>query len=270
MKILLNLPLHFKASIRIIIAFMVILLLTAQSYAEQEIVILGDDTNEPYIFLDNNGKPQGIVVEILKHVSKVSEYTFIYKLSPWKRAFMMLEGGEGVLVGVSKTTDRLAIFDYSEELYSHSVRLITLKGSKFPFNSIADLKGKNVAFQLGSRYTDEFSKALDNQLFMQSPTNRSVQRLKMLLNNRVDVALIGAGQTGLNLNIAKDPELIRNRHKFVALPKPLLQDANYIAASKKLNYTSFLAALNGIIKQSRKSGEYKKIVSAYAQRMTRK
>ncbi|MBL4907260.1 MAG: amino acid ABC transporter substrate-binding protein [Sneathiella sp.] len=223
----------------------------------------GDNTNVPFVYLDPSGKPSGIVIDLLNQIEKKIPYTFSYELLPWKRAYRSAESGNGAIIGVSKNSKRLKIFDYTDVLYYHDIVLVVLKGNEFVFNKIEDLKGKRVAVPRGSKYSDDYVKALSDGLFEAVKTDSREQRLKLLLRGRIDVALIGGGKAGVKLSISQLPELIENRKRFVTLGTPLLRDANFIAFNKGLEATGFIQKYNQALKQSLKNGTYQQIMQSY-------
>lgn len=240
-----------------LLALMFFLTCSAQLSAEQ-ITIFGNYNKPPKYYLQGN-EPKGILIEIMKYVDEKLPQDFSYKLYPWKRSYQKALSGQGGIIGLSKTTERLEIFDYSDVMFYDELVLVVLSRNEFEYHDISDLKGKNVGVPLGSSYGDKFEKA-KNILFYADVDIAAEQRLLKLLSGRIDVALIGPGKAGLNRTIEQNEELVANRDKFVVLETPFKRDPNYLGFSKKLKMNRFLEVFNQVIKTGIQNGEIQKII----------
>ena len=230
---------------------------------KEKISIFAHDNNPPYVQMDETGIPSGIAIDIMKSIEKKSSYSFEYILIPWKRAYKLALKGKGAIIGISKTTERMEIFNYSNVLYNQDISIVVKKGKEFPFNQINDLKAKIVAVHRGSVYTDDYAKALKDGLFTVVKTNSRSQRLLMLLKGRVDAAIVARGMAGVLEVIDQRPEFKGSVDKFFILPHPLLRDPNYLAISKQLDAAKFIKEFNQALEQGEQSGEFERIVQRY-------
>jgi ABC-type amino acid transport substrate-binding protein len=250
----------FSQTLFLLVAFMV---LTGTSALCQEIVILGNDYKIPKIYNDN-GKPKGILVDIMKYAEKKLDCRFTIRLYPWARAYLLATQGKGGLVGLSKTNERLKIFDYSDVVYHDEVILVVLKEKIFPFDTIEDLRGKKLGIGLGGSFGEEFETAKESGLFYAVKDYGPVERLHKLLMGGIDAAFISPGRIAFSQTLKKDEKLLKARERFAILPKPFRQDPNFLGFAKDLKMQPFLKAFNQALKEGHESGEIDKIIDQYA------
>jgi ABC-type amino acid transport substrate-binding protein len=209
----------------------------------ETIKIYGDDHYPPVCYLEKQN-PRGIMIEILRQIEFITGDHFQFELLPWKRAFVSAERGVGGIVGLSKTSEREIIFDYSDPLYEDDIYIVVHQGHELPFKTLADLKGKKIGIQLGASYGNEVDLAISNGLFPVESVLNQVSRMKMVLHDRVDAAFFGNGLVGLDLLFASDTELSAARKEFVVLPTPLSKDLLYLGLPKSMNKKQWLIQFN--------------------------
>ncbi|MCK5877739.1 MAG: transporter substrate-binding domain-containing protein [Candidatus Marithrix sp.] len=139
----------------IILFFVIILLTSGTAVFCDDLFIFGNHDKPPKYYLENK-TPKGILIDIMRYVKAETGYSFNIKLYPWKRAYYNALKGKGGIIGLSKNSERLKIFDYSDVMYYDELVLVVLKGNEFPFDKIEDIKGKTLGVQRGSSYGDEF------------------------------------------------------------------------------------------------------------------
>ena len=88
----------------------------------------------------------------------------------------------------------------------------------------------------------------------------------MLLNERVDAALIGDGRIGVNLACERLPALRGRADRFTVLAKPLVRDLNYLAVPRRLNVAAFIKEFNQALKKCKTSGAFEAIQERYIQK----
>ena len=180
------------------------------------------------------------------------------------RAYKSAERGLGGIIGLSKTENRLKIFDYSDAVYYDDIMIVVLKGREFSFSKIQDLQGKNIGVRRGSSYGDAFEHG-KKHIFNANEDTTAVQRLKKLLAGRIDAALIGPGKEGVRQVIHSDQALIENQHKFIILKKPFQRDANYLGFPKTMKMQAALNAINNIIREGYENGKITRIIEKFEQ-----
>jgi ABC-type amino acid transport substrate-binding protein len=222
------------------------------------LTIFGDDAYLPMSY-SAGGKPQGALPDILLKASRLSGDKYDIKLSPWKRAYELAQRGEGGLMGVSWTQERAKIFDFSKPVYDDDIQVVTLKTKQFPFSRLEDLKGKTIGGVNGASYGNEVDQAIAAGLFTVERDVGQAGRLRKLLVDRLDAALIGNGQAGFDAIINSEPELLKNKDKFAILPVPLTRDPLHLAFAKSMNKAVAIERFNTAIDSMRRNGELKKL-----------
>jgi ABC-type amino acid transport substrate-binding protein len=228
-----------------------------------DILIVGNEYKPPKVYLEH-GEPKGILVDIMRYIEQETGHRFTIQLYPWKRAYAMAENGEEGVIGLSMTKERLQIFDYSDVMYYDDMVLVVVKGHEFPFATIDDLAGKRVGVRRGSSYGDEFERGR-KEIFEAEEDSNAIFRLKKLLAQRIDVALIGPGQAGLNQVLKDDPELFQRKDEFVILPTPFNRDPNYLGFAKSLNRQTLLQEVNQILRKGYEDGTIQRIIDRYSE-----
>ncbi|HYD58854.1 MAG TPA: transporter substrate-binding domain-containing protein [Noviherbaspirillum sp.] len=256
------------------LAMLAFLLWTAQCSAAEEVRITGNEARAPKIFNDQNGAAQGILIEIMRYVQEQTGIQFNYSLYPWARAYKSALSGEAGIIGLSLTTERQAIFDYtSEPLFYDELVLVVKAGREFPFSTVNDLKGKTVGVCRGCSYGDVYEKAVKDRIFEPVQGDSPNAQLAMLLLDRIDAVLIPVGRAGLEESLRGKQsgfDLLKQRDKFVILPQPFARDPNYLAFAKTMEKRKLLMQVDRALKKGHESGAIKRLVDRYiAERNTR-
>lgn len=224
-------------------------LVLALPAAAETLLIFGDDAYAPVLYQRPGGVPEGVLVQTLRRAERITGDHYDLQLMPWKRAYELARRGDGGLIGVSYTQERAAIFDYSHPMYDDDIRIVTLKGREFTFGEIGDLKGKLLGGVRGASYGEQVDSAIAAGLIRVDRDIGQVSRLRKVLAGRLDAALIGNGQAGLEAVIVSHPELLANRDRFSVLGKPLARDPLHLAFPKQLGKTEALARFNDALEK---------------------
>jgi polar amino acid transport system substrate-binding protein len=239
------------------------LTLVSSSSLANEVRVFGNEYKPPKIYVED-GKAKGILPEILAAIVKESDLSLPLELLPWKRAYKEASVARGAIIGLSKTKERLKIFDYSDVVYYDELLLLGTKNNVFPFENIADLNNKRIRIQRGSKYGDAFEKSKNRNFIIEEDSN-AVYRLKKLLRNRIDVAIVsGPGMTGALKIIENDPELSSRRNEFYLYPVPFKKDPNYLGISKSLNMLPLISKFNLALKKVKDRGLIDQITKKHA------
>lgn len=216
--------------------------------------IFGDEDYAPVIHL-KDGKPVGFMVEILRKAEALTGDKYVVELLPWKRAYELSRSGEGGLLGVSLTTERAEIFDFSMPVFDDDIHVVTLKSRIFNVTQLGDLQGKTLGGVTGASYGDEVDRAIASGLFTVERDIGVTSRMRKLMRGRLDGALVGNGRPGFDAVMNSHPELVAQRATFVWLPTPIARDRLYLAFPKSMNRKSALerfdAALNKVLESER-------------------
>jgi len=226
----------------------------------ETVVIVGDDIYAPISYRED-GRNKGILIDLLKMIEAETGDRYDIQLFPWKRAYETAARGEAGVMGVSRTSAREAIFDFSQPIYDDDIQIVVTKGREFPFARLDDLKGKTIGGVQGASYGQEVDDAIAANLFTVERDTGQVGRLRKLLAGRLDAAFVGNGQLGLEWTIARDPVLKGNRAAFAVLPTPLQKDPLHVAFAKSLGKTGVLERIDRAIAKARQNGTYQEIVA---------
>lgn len=226
----------------------------------EEITVYGDDSYAPIIYL-KNGVPSGIIPEIFKSLESKTGDTYKLSLTPWSRATVESLRTKSGITNISKNKEREKIYDFSLPIYFDNIQLVVLKGREFKYQKTDDLIGKKIGIATSVAYGDTIdSKIASGALTVERDLSQAA-RIRKLLHNRIDVAFIGNGDAGLEFILNSEPDLLKYKDKFVALPVPLASDPLHLAFDKKLNMKSVLNRFNKAFLKFSKTSEYKKIIS---------
>jgi len=219
--------------------FIVLPLSSTAVATENATVIYANDNKPPKCWVEN-GKPRGILIDILAWISLQSGHKFQVDLYPWKRTYSMGLAGQGGIVGLSMNAERLKLFDYSKPLFYDDVMLVVLKGGEFSYAELEDLRGKRLAIGRGTAFGGEFDRGKQRGIFTIVETNNPAQGYHLMRDGQVDAVLIGPGRRGVKMVFEGDPKLAAFVDEYVVLPIPLVRDPNYLGFAKSMNKKKFL------------------------------
>lgn len=193
----------------------------------------------PLLFGENKNE-KGELVPVADHflkalsaLEKDLDIQFQLQIYPWNRAVKLASDDGRLIFGMSLTQEREQVFSFSEPVMFQNLWLVTRADHEFPFETLADLKGKVIGVVRGSRYGGEFD-VQKNRLFkIDDDIDASSTRLKKLLNQRIDALAFASP-----INDPKEVEKLINditlhefgestkpaEKRFSVLPVPLLQD----------------------------------------------
>jgi ABC-type amino acid transport substrate-binding protein len=214
----------------------------------ETLLVYGDDSYPPVVY-SANGKPAGILVDILRKVSERTGDTYEVRLFPWKRAYERARAGHAAVVGVSKTAERAAQFDFSDPIYFDDIQIVVKKGREFAYTQLSDLKGKTVGGVLGASYGDVVDAAIKEGLFKIDQDTGQKGRLHKLLLDRVDAAFIGNGTEGFDMVLRSDPDLQARRADLVVLSTPLTRDPLHLAVAKSMGKKALVERFNAGLRE---------------------
>jgi len=228
-------------------------------HADEVVTIFGNEYKPPKIWITKDGVYKGILIEVMKEVEKDLNVKFNFQTYPWARSYKMAMNSRGGITGISFTHKREKIFDFNKvPLFYDTMVLVTKKGKEFKFDNIKDLKGKKIGYCRGCNFGEIFEKAKEYFIPVETDDSRE-QRLALVLNGKIDAAILGPGKYGLK-KICKENKLIRYE-QFSILEKPLTVDPNYIAFSKELNKRELLKEFDEILHKKIESGVIEEITN---------
>ena len=226
-------------------------------YAKEVIMLTADP-------IDNRGQPfpMEIAERLFDFITREENIQIIHQRSPWPRAIRAAENGEGVLYGVSKTREREKIFHFSLPIQSKYLFLVTRDDAQFPFQSMADLKGKTIGIPRGYSFGDEFDGLKDNLFKVEVDGHSPVSRIYKLLFRRMDAAVFGAMRRNPRF-LERRLQALREQYdgglppmdevRLTVLPRPLLIDTIHFAVRADKD-DGIIDKLNVAILKARKAG----------------
>ncbi|WP_342116731.1 substrate-binding periplasmic protein [Pseudoduganella sp. OTU4001] len=143
--------------------------------------------------LDENGKLKPLRAwqqKLFEYLEQELEVKFEVRMYPWARAERNARGGAGLIFGLPKSAERLRDLRYSDPAMRNTLWLVTRSDATFPFESLADLKGKTIGAVRGYGYGDEFEQARNKLFRVEDDIPSRATRLQRLLLKRVDAVLL--------------------------------------------------------------------------------
>ena len=219
-------------------------------------ILIGSDTYPPYIYLNNDGTPAGIDVEIATEAFRRMGYAARFEVIDWEQKTALVESGAiDCIWGCFSMQGRETLYRWAGP-YMVSRQVVAVNADS-SIQSLSDLAGKTVMVQSTSKPESIFLSGSDPRIPQTvevfSIEDRSVQ-YAMLACGYVDA--IAAHETAI-LQYMKD-----SNAAFRILEEPLLVTGLGVAFAK--NDTRGLAAqLTEVFAQMREDGTLERIVSKY-------
>lgn len=182
---------------------------------------------------------------------------FEIRMYPWPRAERNALAGDALIFGLPPTPERLRRLHYSDAAYSNKLWLVTRSDATFPFNGLADLRGKTLGAVRGYHYGAPFEQARGALFRVDDDIASRETRLARLMLRRVDAVLLvqsdtldaAAVEAGVNA-------AMRDRLKAIGappgvhysvLPKPLSAENRVCFAILDRRDDGIIARLNGAL-----------------------
>ncbi|WP_279626859.1 EAL domain-containing protein [Acidovorax radicis] len=123
---------------------------------------VGVYSNEPKVFVDADGKPAGIFVDLLQLVATREQWTLRYVPCDWQDCLDALAAGQlDLMPDVARTREREGLYDFHASPVLHSwSQVYRARGSSI--QSMFDLTGKRVAVLKGSVQRATFLSMMDS------------------------------------------------------------------------------------------------------------
>ncbi len=131
---------------------------------------------------------EGYCWDVLRESYHEMGYTIQLTVTPWARAMVNLKSGRAdILFPTGKNSDRLKIFNYSEEPTNQANFVIYIKAdSNIEWKGLDGLKGLSIGVKRDFNYGDRWNKAIDIKKFNVTEIS---QGFEMLNINRIDCFL---------------------------------------------------------------------------------
>ncbi len=218
--------------------------------------MIGSDNYPPYVYLNNDGVPTGIDVDIATEAFKRMGYAAQFETIDWEQKSTLVESGDiDCIWGCFSMGGREMDYQWAGP-YMISQQVVAVNENS-SIQAFSDLAGKTIVVQTTSKPEEIFLGGSDPRIpqgvEVFSTENRSVQ-YAMLSCGYVDA--IAAHETAI-LQYMKDCNVV-----FQILEEPLLTTGLGVAFAK--NDTRGLAQqLNDTFAQMREDGTLERIVGKY-------
>ena len=219
-------------------------------------ILIGSDTYPPYIYLNNDGTPAGIDVEIATEAFRRMGYAARFEVIDWEQKTALVESGAiDCIWGCFSMQGRETLYRWAGP-YMVSRQVVAVNADS-SIQSLGDLAGKTVMVQSTSKPESIFLSGSDPRIPQTvevfSIEDRSVQ-YAMLACGYVDA--IAAHETAI-LQYMKD-----NNAVFRILEEPLLVTGLGVAFAKN-DSRGLDHQLNDTFAQMREDGTLERIVGKY-------
>jgi len=207
---------------------------------------------------------------VLSYLEQQVHIQFEIHRYPLPRILVNVKNGEGIVFGLSKNSERLAQYVFSEPVYANTVWLVKRGDDRSTFDTLNDLKGKTIGIERGVSYGDEFDKQSKVLFKVEEDTNSYSSRVKKLMGKRMDMMLVS---TYLSQPADVDfylRQMIRSddttdektmQTGFSVLKKPLMKDELHFATAPG-DSEKWIVKLNRAIIAGKKSGEISRLLNA--------
>ena len=219
-------------------------------------IIVGSDTYPPYIYLNNDGIPAGIDVEIATEAFRRMGYAARFEPIDWEQKTALVESGTiDCIWGCFSMQGRETLYQWAGP-YMVSRQVVAVNADS-SIQSLSDLAGRTVAVQTTGKPEELFLSGSDPRIPQTvevfSTEDRSVQ-YAMLACGYVDA--IAAHETAI-LQYMQD-----NNAAFRILEEPLLVTGLGVAFAKN-DSRGLDHQLNDTFAQMREDGTLERIVGKY-------
>ena len=219
-------------------------------------IIVGSDTYPPYIYLNNDGTPAGIDVEIATEAFRRMGYAARFEVIDWEQKTALVESGAiDCIWGCFSMQGRETLYQWAGP-YMVSRQVVAVNADS-SIQSLSDLAGRTVAVQTTGKPEELFLSGSDPRIPQAvevfSTEDRSVQ-YAMLACGYVDA--IAAHETAI-LQYMQD-----NNAAFRILEEPLLVTGLGVAFAKN-DSRGLDHQLNDTFAQMREDGTLERIVGKY-------
>jgi polar amino acid transport system substrate-binding protein len=228
--------------------------------AAQPFMVYGAHDGYPKYY-EEDGQAKGIVVEITRHCLDEMQLPYQIRLLPWMRAYTLAERGGGGVIGLSRSQEREALFDFSEPIFTERIVVLVKQGREFSYQGIEDLRDRLVGTSIGASYGTAFDQAVADGSLTIVGFNDVRNGLAMLQRERIDAILLGS-----SVDVARLAQGSRNLQgaQFSTLPVPFKTDSKYLGIAKSLKMGWFLQRFNQCLAQGHASGLFEPVIYRYS------
>lgn len=229
---------------------------TAEETEEMPVVKVGSDSYPPYNYLDEDGIPTGIDIDLATEALKRMGYQAEFEYIDWEKKTELVDSGEiDCIWGCFSMEGRLNDYRWAGS-YMVSNQVVAVKKDS-DISSLADLAGKNIAVQSTSKPEEIFLKRTDSRIpevgNLISLEHRELM-YTFLAKEYVDA--VASHETSI-LQYMKDYDV-----EYRILDEPLMT-VGIGAAFSKNDERGICEKLDETLEEMRKDGTSEKIIGKY-------
>lgn len=219
-------------------------------------LIVGSDIYPPFNFVDENGEPTGIDVELAKEAGRRMGYDVEFQNINWPDKDALLERGElDCLWGSFSMSGRKKLYNWAGPYLVSRQAVAVNKNSSI--HRLADLEGKFIAVQTSTKPEEIFTQHKQSNI-------PHVKKLYSLSNRDLIYAMLGKGYVDA---IAMHKSAIEQYNKDVGtnyriLEEPILITGLGVAFARN-DRRGIAERLDKTLQEMRADGTTKKIVAKY-------
>ncbi len=230
-------------------------IVTAQ--AETVYKVGSTPTGTPFTFLDpQTNTIRGMMVDVIEEIGKDAGFKVEIQPMAFSALIAALTAGKIDIISAAMTgsAERAKVVDFSKDAYSYGEGLIVSANDKTDYVGAADLKGKKVGAQIGTRYLD--------YLKTQSGASEVVSYdslpdiLRDVGNGRIDAGVGDYPILGYNLAQGRFPQV-----RLVKTYQPAMVGPINIAVQK--GNAELLAKIDASLEKMKKDGRFDAILKKW-------
>ncbi|OIK12455.1 hypothetical protein BIV60_16280 [Bacillus sp. MUM 116] len=215
--------------------------------------IAGEWNLPPFSYKDQQGSLTGISIELMEKIADENGLTFEYIPMEMHEAEQALRDGKvDAIAGVTYTTEKDKVFDFSQPYFTMSDSLIIPKKSRDKIKSIEDLRGMHIVLQ---DHTPVLSTLLNLRNTNLTLVPNQYSGLLTLLNDRADVFI------GNEFTASFFLKEFGQEDNYVIFNE-VINPADYAIAVKEGN-KGLLSIINQTLTKLKAKGEVNKLIDKW-------
>lgn len=155
----------------------------ASSGTDEDPFIIGmDQAMAPFTFLDDNGDPAGLEIEMFEIIAEEQGFAYEFQNLSFSAGIQALETGQidGLLAGVAVTPEREEVFDFSENILEVGNTFAVRSDSDY--ETVEDLRGETISVKNGSTGLEIIEEMQDEYDFNILTFDQSVNMHQAVMN----------------------------------------------------------------------------------------
>ena len=219
-------------------------------------LIIGSDNYEPYNYLDDDGQPTGIDVELAKLVCKKLGYTPVFQYIKWDKKDEYLDSGQVDCIWGSFTMNgREDLYQWAGP-YLYSRQVVAVQSAS-GIKQLSDLKGKRIAVQVTTKPEEILLERKDSKI-PELETVYSMSAMEEIYASlrKGYVDAIAGHESALDRFVQSAPDL------YVILDEELYVSELGVAFEKDM-HQDLAQKMTLVLKEMREDGTIQDIVEKY-------